>query len=193
MTAPEITRRGDVRLNHLEFVHRPGERELVHELFTLLGIEASQGTFLVGAIHPASTNHVDNILAGSEAFAEQLEFDRQLADALRTEPLASAYAAFRARLREAPQWGTHSGIRFDSLDDWQATVDRVAAVDTIVPSLHGRVRLEGVIPPGHPASVSPFVHQAFVWTDVIAGASLAFGQQFELQHFDFAAFAASRA
>jgi hypothetical protein len=179
-------------LNHLEFVHRPGERDLVLELFALLGIRASENTFLVGAIDPASANNVDNILAGSEAFAEQLEFDAALTNALQSEPLASAYTAFRDRLRIAPQWGTHAGIRFDSLDEWQATVDRVAAADSISPSLVGRVRLEGVIPPGHPASVSIFVHQAFLWTDVIAGGSLALGQQFELQHFDFDAFAASR-
>ena len=180
------------RLNHLEFVHRPGERELVGELFALLGIETNESMFIVGAIDPTSANFVDNILAGSQAFEEQIEFDARLSEALREEPLASAYAAFRERLRVSPQWGTHAGIRFDSLDEWQATVDRIAAIDEVAPSLTGRVRLEGVIPPGHPSSVSTYVHQAFVWTDVIAGTSLAFGQQFELQHFDFASFAAAR-
>ena len=180
------------RLNHLEFVHRPGEHDLVLELFALLGIETNEGMFIVGAIDPPSTNFVDNILAGSQAFPEQLEFDARLSEALREEPLASAYAAFRERLRVSPQWGTHSGIRFDSLEEWRTTVDRVGAVDEVAPALSGRVRLEGVIPPGHPSSVSTYVHQAFVWTDVIAGTSLAFGQQFELQHFDFAAFATAR-
>jgi hypothetical protein len=190
--APAESRAGEVRLNHLEFVHRPGERALVDALFELLGVEVVEGMFVVGAIHPPSSNHVDNIFAGSEAFAEQLAFDAELARALQTEPLASAYAAFRERLRVSPQWGTHVGIRFDDLSHWQATVDRVQKVDTIAPQLAGRVRLEGVIPPGHPSSVSRFVHQAFMWTDVIAGASLVFGQQIELQHFDFAALTAAR-
>jgi hypothetical protein len=191
MTETAMERAGR-HLNHLEFVYRPGERSLVSDLFDLLGIESGEDMFVVATIDPATANSVDNILAGSEAFAEQLEFDTALADALSTEPLASAYAAFRERLRVAPQWGTHSGIRFDSLIEWQETVDRVEAVDTIAPNLAGRLRLEGVIPPGHPASVSRFVHQAFLWTDVIAGGSLALGQQLELQHFDFDAFSASR-
>ena len=179
-------------LNHLEFVYRPGEQRLVLDLFALLGIQpGGTKTFLVGSIDAATPNHVDNIIAESEAVPEQLALDSALATALQTEPLASAYSAYRERLIANPQQGTHAGIRFTTLEEWQATVDRFADLDAVAPSLAGRVRFDDAIVPGHPKSYSPYLYQAFVWTDVIATGSLAFGQKFELQYFDFAGYADS--
>jgi hypothetical protein len=180
------------QLNHMEFVHRPGEAPLVHELFDVLGIESFDGMFLVGDIDPATANHVDNIIVGSEARPEQLAFDDALAGALHSESLAGAFQGYQDLLDRAPQYGMHVGIRFDSLDEWHETVARLTDVDRRAPALANRVRLCGVIPPGHPASVSGFVHQAFLWTDVLACGSLALGQHLELQHVDFAAMAAAR-
>jgi hypothetical protein len=181
------------RLNHMEFVHRPGERALVLELFALLGFEPHDGMFLVGAIDPERHNLVDNILAGSEVRPEQWAFDQALAEAMRSGPLAATYAGYQELLDRAPQWGMHVGIRFDSLAEWEATVARVADVGAHAPALDGRVRLCGVFRPGDPGSVSDLVHQAFVWTDVLACGSLALGQHLELQHADMDRLAASRA
>jgi hypothetical protein len=177
----------------MEFVHRPGERELVLELFALLGFEVHEGMFVIGSIDPATANRVDNILAGSEVRPEQWAFDQALADALRSGALAGVFAGYQALLERAPQWGMHVGIRFDSLDEWEATVARIADVATCKPALAGRVRLCGVFRPGDPGSVSDVVHQAFLWTDVLACGSLALGQHLELQHADLTRVAARSA
>ena len=84
----------------------------------------------------------------------------------------------------------HVGIRFDSLDDWQGAVDAVGRRGSHPSRPRGPGSPPGEIPPGHPASVSPLVHQAFVWTDVIACGSLTLGQQLELQYADLDALAA---
>jgi hypothetical protein len=180
-------------LNHMEFVHRPGEAHLVLELFRLLGLEPFEGQFLVGSIDPATSNRVDNILAGSEVRAEQWAFDQALAEAVREGPLSGAFAGYQDLLVRAPQWGMHVGIRFDSLDDWEGTVGRVGDVERTAPALAGRVALRGVFRPGDQGSVSDVVHQAFMWTDVIACGSLALGQHLELQYADLARVAARAA
>lgn len=177
-------------LNHMEFVHRPGERPLVGELFDLLGIEMFDSVFVIGRIDPATATATDNIFAGSEARPEQLAFEDRLQAALADGELAAAHADYMQLLSDAPQFGMHVGIRFDSLDEWQAAVDAVRSVGASHPNLVDRVRLQGEIPPGHAASLSPHLHQAFLWTDVIACGSLTLGQQLELQYADVAALAA---
>ena len=177
-------------LNHMEFVHRPGERPLVGELFDLLGIEMFDSMFVIGRIDADTATATDNIFAGSEARPEQMAFEAAFGAALAEGGLAAAHADYMKLLSDAPQYGMHVGIRFDSLDDWRGAVDAVAAVADTHPNLVGRVRLQGDIPPGHPASLSPHLHQAFLWTDVIACGSLTLGQQLELQYADLDAFAA---
>jgi hypothetical protein len=173
-------------LNHVQIVHRPGELPLVEALFDVLGLSTVTSPFVIGDIDPATANGVDNMLAGSQADPAQLAFDDALAAALRQGTLAETYLRYQDLLAHSPQYGMHIGIRFDAFADWQDTVDHLAAVDSLVPSLAGRVRVCDVIRPGHPASLSPLLHQAFVWTDVIACGPLPLGMQLELQHFDFA-------
>jgi hypothetical protein len=174
----------DRRLNHVEFVHRPGERNLVFALFELLGIQPEVlpgGEVILGIIDPATFKKVnnDNVLAGREVRPEQWVFDQALAEALKHEPLASAYEGQRALHLRSPQWGMHFGINFSSLAKWEAAVARVNAVDSLAPSLSGRARMCAVFRPDDPKPVS-IVHQAFLWTDVIASGSLALGQRIEL-------------
>lgn len=169
------------RLNHMEFVYRPGERDLVLALFDLLGFQKHDehgGVFLLGFID--STEPADNFVAGSEVKPEQWEFDQALADALRQEPLATAFDGYKKLLERDPQWGMHVGIRFESLDEWEETVARVGDVGVHAPVLADRVTLRGVYRPGEPGAMSSSVYQAFIWTDVLASGSLAFGQQLEL-------------
>jgi hypothetical protein len=183
MTAAEVTHVGTKRcLNHMEFVYRPGERPLVYELFGLLGFhpqEVLDGMFLMGFID--MTAPADSFMAGSEVRPEQWAFDQALAEALKGDELAKAYAGYQELLGRDPQWGMHVGVRFDSFDEWEATVARVRDVDEHAPALAGRVQLRGVYHPGDPLAVSGELHQAFLWTDVIASGSLALGQQLELQ------------
>jgi hypothetical protein len=172
------------RLSHVEFVYPPGERALVIALCDLLGIETQEkqdGRFLLGLIDPGSFDLSlnDNYLGGSEVLPEQWAFDRALAKSLRQEPLAAAFDQHQELLGRAPQWGMHFGIHFASIEEWESTVSRIANVEQENPVLAGRVRLCGVYRPGEPGSVT-FIHQAFVWTDIIASGSLAFGQRIEL-------------
>jgi hypothetical protein len=166
----------------MEFVYRPGERDLVLALFDVLGFhphDEHSGIFLLGFIDLNAP--ADNFVAGSEVRPEQWAFDEALAQALRDEPLAGAFARYQELLTRDPQWGMHVGIRFDSFEEWETTVQRVRDVAVHAPTLAGRVKLRGVYNPGDPDSVSDVLHQAFVWTDVIASGSLALGQQLELQ------------
>lgn len=168
------------KLNHVEFVHRPGERALVCTFFDLMGfgvVEISGGRYLMGIIDEASPEQ--NFVAGCEVRPEQWAFDQALATALTQEPLASSYAQHRHRLAERPQDGMHFGIHFDTPERWEQAVARIATVDSDRPELAGRVRLERVFRPGDPDAFS--IRQAFLWTDLIASGSLAFGQQIELQ------------
>jgi hypothetical protein len=174
------------RLNHVEFVHRPGERQLAIDLFGLLGFESLEmwnREILIGIIDPSTFDELDNdnVLAGREVRPEQWAFDQTLAEALKQEPLASAFAGHKALLSDKPQWGMHFGVHFRDLDRWEAAVARVAEVDAQAPSLRGRVRLLKVFRPDDPEPFSP-LHQAFLWTDVLASGSLALGQRIELSY-----------
>jgi N-dimethylarginine dimethylaminohydrolase len=172
------------RLNHVEFVHRPGERALVGKLFDLLGIhmwEMMDGRYVVGVIDTASFDESrnENYVAGREVRAEQWAFDRQLREALTREPLASSFAVHEQVLRDKPQDGMHFGIHFSTIAGWEEAVARLAEVEAAAPELKGRVRLLRAFRPGDPDHEFS-LHQAFVWTDLISTGSLAFGQQIEL-------------
>jgi hypothetical protein len=170
------------KLNHVEFVHRPGERALVRKLFDLLGfgfMETHDGRYVMGIIDGGDSG-ADNFIAGREVRGEQWAFDQQLSAALAQEPLASSLADYRRMLVEKPQDGMHFGIHFDTAAQWEAAVARIEAVERDAPELAGRVRLERAFRPGDPDHEFS-LRQAFVWTDVISCGSLAFGQQIELQ------------
>jgi hypothetical protein len=172
------------RLNHVEFVHRPGERDLVFALFDLLGFETlvvMDGEVLIGVVDPPSFELMDNdnYLAGREVRPEQWAFDQALAEALRTQPLAAPFAGFQDFLAQKPHWGMHFGFHLSSPEKWEASVARLEDVEKHAPVLSGRVRLLKVFRRGDPGAPS-VAHQAFVWTDVIASGSLALGQRIEL-------------
>ena len=172
------------KLNHVEFVHKPGERQLVRALFEILGfdmLEVMDGEYVIGVVDPATfeTASNENYIAGREVRAEQWAFDSQLAQALKQEPLASSFVTHEQVLRDKPQDGMHFGIHFDTVEKWEAAAARVAAVDNEKPELAGRLRLLRIFRPTDPDSEFK-LRQAFVWTDVISTGSLAFGQRIEL-------------
>jgi hypothetical protein len=172
------------RLNHVEFVHPPGERQLVRALFDLLGFamqEVYDGQYVIGVIDaPTFEDEAnENYIAGREVRAEQWAFDQQLATSLQQEPLASAFARHEQVLRDKPQDGMHFGIRFDTVERWEEAVARVEAVESLAPELSGRVKLLRAFRPSDPDHEFA-LRQAFVWTNVISTGSLAFGQRIEL-------------
>ena len=172
------------RLNHVEFVHRPGERALVFALFDLLGFktyEVWDGQIVIGVIDPPTFDEADNenVLTGCEVRTEQWAFDQALEKALRQQPLAEPYAGYQGLLAQYPHWGMHFGIRLHSPEKWEAAVACFADVEKHAPALKERVRLMKVFRPGD-ADAPGGLRQAFVWTDVIASGSLALGQRIEL-------------
>jgi hypothetical protein len=170
------------KLNHVEFVHRPGERALVLKLFDVLGfgtMETHDGRYVMGIID-AGESGADSFIAGREVRGEQWAFDQQLAAALEREPLAGSLADYRRMLVEKPQDGMHFGIHYDTAALWEQAIARIEGVERDAPELAGRVRLERAFRPGDPDHEFS-LRQAFVWTDVISTGSLAFGQQIELQ------------
>ena len=132
MTEVEAPARAAKQLNHVEFVHRPGERQLVRALFDLLGLdmlEVYDGEYVIGVIDPATWDEAsnENYIAGREVRAEQWAFDSALADALRQEPLAGPLATHEQVLADKPQDGMHFGIHFDTVARWEAVVARIEA------------------------------------------------------------------
>jgi hypothetical protein len=172
------------RLNHVEFVHCPGERNLVFALFDLLGLETLEvmdGEVLIGVVDPPSFQLMDNdnYLAGREVRPEQWAFDQALAAALRTQPLAAPFARFQDFLGQKPHWGMHFGFHLSSPEKWETSVAHLEDVEKHAPILSGRVELLKVFRRGDPGAPS-VANQAFLWTDVIASGSLALGQRIEL-------------
>jgi hypothetical protein len=172
------------RLNHVEFVHPPGERHLVRALFDLLEIgilEMSDGEIVIGVLDPASfdADANDNYLAGREVRPEQWAFDRALAAVLQGSELSASYRGYQRLLADKPQWGTHFGINLGTVERWEAAIAKVREVDSTAPELAGRVKLLKVFRPEERDDGFP-LHQAFLWTDVIASGSLALGQRIEL-------------
>jgi hypothetical protein len=175
------------RLNHVECVYRPGERDVAYALFELMGFtifDYADGEVYVAAIDAATFRDEDNdnYIAGRAARPEQWAFDQALEKALTQAPLAEAYAKHQAMLAATPQWGMHFGLRLNSPTDWEAAVARLEDVNHLPALLRGRVRLLKAFRPGDPDQ--PFdLYQAFIWTDVIASGSLALGQRIELTTF----------
>jgi hypothetical protein len=172
------------RLNHVEFVHPPGEQHLVFALFELIGVEITLlkgGQVIMGLVDSTSFKYEnnDNYLAGREVRPEQWAFDQALMKAIRQQPLADAFSGYQDLLYKRPQWGMHFGIHFSSLETWEAAVVRMQNAETLKPELKGRVKLNSVHRPEDPDPLST-AHQAFIWTDLIASGSLALGQRIEL-------------
>jgi hypothetical protein len=165
-------------VNHVELVHRPGERRLAAAFFELLGCKVVEtgGPFLVVHVDPGTRDPamLDNCFYVSEMTAGQVAFERGLAAA------EDALSVFVADRRRRPQHTTHFGISMDT-ESWERTIGAVAGAATEHPELRGRVELAGVYRPGDPGSLSPTLLQAFVATDVCAAGLVAMGQYVELQ------------
>jgi hypothetical protein len=172
------------RLNHVEMVYRPGERELAGRVFELLGMRVLDrgGTWMTALVDPEVADFSNNACYASEVTPEQWALEQTLARAIAddTDGVGDSARAYLERLRTEPQRSFHFGIRFHSRDDFDATLERVRTA-TADPELAGRVALSGVFHPDEPGAAAPNMIQAFVRTDVVAAGVLAFGQHVELQ------------
>jgi hypothetical protein len=169
-------------LNHMNLVHRPGERQLVSKLFIALGCEVRDTgePYLFISIAPGNKDLLNNILFATEATPEQWRFEQELQRALTDYlPLAQAYAAFAQKFRTHPQRGTHFGIRYSSFAKLEATLSHLET--ELDPELKTRVQVVGVFRPNNPGSPTEQVMQAFLETDVVTTGSLSIAQHIELQ------------
>ncbi len=68
------------RLNHVEMVYRPGERELATRVFELLGFRVSDdgGTWMFARIDPAIGDVANNACYASEMTPEQWALEQAL-------------------------------------------------------------------------------------------------------------------
>ncbi|MBM3658934.1 MAG: hypothetical protein FJW95_05445 [Actinobacteria bacterium] len=170
-------------LNHVELVYAPGERPLARALFEVLGFDVrdSGGPFLTGMIQTGQGDFANNALYASEVTAEQWVLEQALRAEIAGGALAGPTAGYLDDLRAHPQRSCHFGIRYPTVGDHDAVIDRIVNVEDHAPDLVGRVILSGVFRPGDPGSYTDTMTQAFVRTDVIASGLLAFGQHIELQ------------
>jgi hypothetical protein len=172
------------RLNHVEMVYRPGERELAGRVFEVLGLRVVDrgGTWFSALVDPDVADFSNNTCYASEVTPEQWELEQSLAAALTSadDRVGAAARGYLARLRDEPQRSFHFGIRFHERDDFDAALDRVRTADTDA-ELAGRMSLVRVFHPDEPDAAAPNMIQAFVHTDVVAAGVLAFGQHVEMQ------------
>jgi hypothetical protein len=172
------------RLNHVEMVYRPGERELAKRVFELLGCKPVDrgGTFVSSLVDPDSDDFSNNVVYASEVTAEQWDLECALVAELEGDTAVGKTArAYLARLAGEPQRSFHFGMRLPTLEALEAAVARVRDASSSDPDLKGRVHVSGVFHPGDPGAYTDTMVQAFVRTDVVAAGLLAFGQHIELQ------------
>jgi len=174
-------------LSHIEIVHRPGERKLAETFLGLMGIslqDAMGGRFMMAVVEPETYEPAAffNFFGGSEVHKEQWDFESQLIAAMEGSAMGESFAAWQDRLDRDPTSGMHTGIHYNSVAAWEATVERFARLKEEAPELVGRAKLACCYRPGDAGAVAPFL-QAFVWTDILSAGSLAIGQRFELSAF----------
>lgn len=167
------------RLNHVELLYRPGERELALRLFEVLGCEpVDRGShWFTALVDPhGERDFVNNTLYASEVPAAQWAFEQSVLQA--AGPERDAYVE---GLRVAPQYSTHFGIHVADEAEFEDTLDRIRAAGASDEQLAGRIALDGVYRPGEPGAIAPNMVQAFAWTDVVAAGLLCLGQHIEIQ------------
>jgi hypothetical protein len=185
VTVENATQMEARRLNHVEFVHRPGEGELAIELFEAIGCSCytvdvpPYGAYVVVQLDEGPGK---NDMFASQVEPEQLALEEQLEGQLGAGgALADARKRFRSLQRERPFRAAHVGIRLPSVRALDATIERL---NQLAASKFAE-RLEVGAPTSRSAeeaaAMSAPRKQLWIWTDVISTGLLAVGQQFELQ------------
>jgi hypothetical protein len=178
------------RLNHVEFVHRPGDRELTIALFDALGCASHvndtppYGAYVV--VDLDGSPHGVNDMFVSEAEPAQLALEDALGRAMAVagSEAAQAREAFRAFLKDKPYRATHVGLRIPSVGVLDEVVARLEALRA--GPLAGRLELGGFMSrtAEESAAMSAPLKQLWLWTDVFSTGLCVIGQQIELQAYD---------
>ena len=179
-------------LHHAEFVYAPGERDLAARFFRALGCRVldpqkdplpanlgpAAGPYLIVYLDAGVDDVIDNVFYASEVTPPQWKFEECLRAQLTSNAaLAESARAMRENFARLPQATTHLGLAFPSVEELEATVERISTD----PELADRVQLSKIYRPGEPGSADVRIVQTFVHTDVCSNGVLAIGQQFELQ------------
>ncbi len=174
-----------VQLNHVEFLHRPGEADLAVALFQTLTCPCEQidappyGKYIVVRM---GSVHGENDFFASEMEEEQVALDDALQNELHASGsrLSAAYARYRALLKERPYRATHVGIRLPSVSVYDEVIERLQSLSA--GRFAGRVVVGDLIT--HTAQEAQNglpLKQVWVWTDLISSGQLSLGQQIEIQ------------
>jgi len=174
-------------LNHMEFVYRPGERKLAVSVLELLGfaVRDDGGEFLAASVDPLAPDIIDNACYASQVTPQQWAFEEQLAKALGApDSLGRAHAGYHDLLTREPQRAMHFGMHTSTLEDLEATVERVRNVEKTHPELAGRISVSGTFYPHEAGSLADNIVQSFFYTDVLASGLLTIGQHIEIQWYN---------
>lgn len=173
-------------LNHFEAVYRPGDRQLAREFLTALGLyvedysapDPDTDTMLGIHFEPSDRDATNNVIFLHRMSEAQAAFDAILRGRLQDdEALAEAQAQFLETVKLYPGATPHFGIRYRSMEAFDATVARLGSVSE---DLKQRVSVSEMPPyPSRPGM--PDIRQVFVQSDVISTSPAGFGQTIELQ------------
>jgi hypothetical protein len=171
-------------INHVEFVYRPGERKLAAAVFELLGfhvMDDGKSEFMAACADPQAPDIIDNVCYASQVTPAQWEFEAELTRAFAApDALGRAHRGYHDLLTREPQRAMHWGMHTSTLEDLEATVERVRKVELTRPELKGRISVSGTFYPGEPGSLADNIVQSFFYTDVIASGLLTVGQHIEI-------------
>ncbi len=173
------------QLNHVEFLHRPGEASLVIELFESFNCRCEQidsppfGKYIVVRM---SDDYGQNDFFASAAEPEQLALE----DALQRQidggdsDLATGFATFRQLLDQRPYRASHIGIRLPSVAVYDDVIQRLESLSA--GKLAGRLTLGfSMRHTPEEAETGIPLKQVWVWTDLMSTGLLSTGQQIEIQ------------
>jgi hypothetical protein len=170
-----------LRINHVEMIFGPGEREAARAFFEAMGFEVSDfGPWLVVNVDPETGNGIDNVMYASEPVPAQQRFEDALHEALAADEKAIAALEHYRGVRIAhPQFNFHFGASLPTREVWEERTARVREAADEHPLLRHRVEV-AVFNPGDPGAVGP-IHQTFLLTEILSTGTLQTGLIFELQ------------
>ncbi|MBF6619032.1 MAG: hypothetical protein ITG02_02235 [Patulibacter sp.] len=168
-------------INHVEMIHKPGEREAARAFFELLGFEVKDfGPWLVVEPNPENSNGLDNVMYVSEPIPAQQKFEDALAKAIANDPDTVAALDHYNEVRgKHPHYNFHFGVALRTREEWDKRLESAQREIETNPLLKGRVKI-APFNPGDFGSVGP-QSQAFFLTDIVATGTLQTGLIFELQ------------
>ncbi len=105
------------RLNHVEMIYRPGERELATRVFELLGMRVldNGGEWLFALIDPLVGDPSNNACYASQVTPEQWTLEQALTSVMASgdSEVGTAAQVYADRVQAEPQHSFHFGIRYN--------------------------------------------------------------------------------